>query len=139
MNAFEFRAKQDSRVKPQTEELAEKVIGAAIEVHRHLGPGLPEIAYRNALSHKLKLCDIAHEWEAPIIVHYKGVKVADGRLDLLVCKQLIIEIKVVESLSPVHRAQALSYLRASKLELALLINFNVPILKDGIKRVINTE
>jgi GxxExxY protein len=138
MSGFEFRARQSSQVSADVEELTEKVIGAAIEVHRHLGPGLPEVAYRNALSHELRLQQIPHVWEAPVPIMYKGVKVAEGRLDLLVCEELIVEIKVVESLSPVHRAQALSYLCATKLQLALLINFNVAILKDGIKRVINT-
>ena len=137
MDVFEFRSRQTSRVDHATESLAEKVIGAAITVHRHLGPGLPEAAYRNALLHELTLCNIPHEWEVPVPIHYKGKLVAQGRMDILVDKRLIVEIKVVEALAPVHRAQTLGYLRAGKLQLALLINFNVAILKDGIKRVIN--
>jgi GxxExxY protein len=138
MDVFELRAKQIVKVSQEVEELAVEVIGAAIEVHRRLGPGLPEVAYRNALSHELGLRGIPHACEVAAPIDYKGVKVAEGRVDLLVGQKLVVEIKVVEALGPVHRAQALSYLCAMKLELALLINFNVPILKDGIKRVINT-
>ncbi len=112
MDVFELRANQAVKVSEEVEELAVKVIGAAIEVHRHLGPGLPEIAYRNALSHELKLRNISPAWEVAVPIEYKGVTVAEGRLDLLVAQRLIVEIKVVEALGPVHRAQALSYLRA---------------------------
>ncbi len=139
MDVVEFRAKQTSNVSEEVEALAEKVIGAAIEVHRHLGPGLPEVAYRNALAHELTIQNIQHAWEVPVPIQYKGLQVALGRVDLLFCDRLIVEIKVVESLGPIHRAQAISYLKATKLQLALLINFNVPILKDGIKRVVNTQ
>jgi GxxExxY protein len=138
MNFYEFRARHDSRVEAEVEDLAEKVIGAAIEVHRELGPGLSELNYLKALCQELKLRQIPHRYEVPISLTYKGAPIGDGRIDLLVGEKLIIELKAVETLSPVHRAQALTYLRVTHLQLALVINFNVAILKDGIKRVINT-
>jgi GxxExxY protein len=104
-----------------------------------MGPGLPEIAYKKALSHELTLRGIAHEPEAPVPVHYKGVLVAKGKVDILVEGRLVLELKVVESLSEMHQAQALAYLHALDLQLALLINFNVLLLKDGIKRVVRTR
>jgi GxxExxY protein len=133
-----FRGKESSGLDDAIESLAEAVIGAAIEVHRHLRPGLPEVAYRNALCYELKLRKIEFECEVSLPVNYKGIQVAEGRLDLLVGRCLIVELKVVEALAPVHRAQTLSYLKATKLRLALLINFNAPVLKDAIKRIINT-
>jgi len=121
-----------------TEAFATAVIGAAIEVHRVLGPGLPEKVYREALSHELTLRGISHVCEFPVPVVYKGRPVGEGRIDVMVDGRLVIEIKVVESLAPVHKAQALSYLQALHLPLALLLNFNVHVMKDGIRRVINT-
>jgi GxxExxY protein len=139
MEFSNFRNRDSVRVDDRTEEIAEQVIGAAIEVHRHLGPGFPESVYRTALSHELELRGIPHVCEAIVPVRYKGKTVGEGRMDLLVAESLIIELKVVESLSPVHCAQAVAYLQATKLNLALLINFNVELLKDGLKRVINTR
>lgn len=139
MDVFEFRKRTESRVDDCTEDIAERVIGAAIEVHRYLGPGLPEISYRRALSLELNLRGIQHECEFPVPIYYKGTLVAESRMDMLVEKDLIVELKVVEVLNEVHRAQVLSYLRASKLQLALLLNFNVIVMRDGIKRVINTQ
>src|SRR5438552_18771222 len=138
MSFYDFRARSESRVDEQTEDLAERVIGAAIEVHRVIGPGLPESVYRNAMSHELTLRGIPHVCEAPLPILYKGKLVGEGRIDILVADRLIVGLKCVECLTPVHRAQAIAYLQAKKLKLALLINFNVAILKDGIKRVINT-
>lgn len=138
MDVFEFRSRADSGVDEATERLAEQVIGAAIEVHRHLGPGLPENCYRQALSHELELRGIRHRCEVPFPIIYKGKVVGEGRMDLLAEEVLILELKAVEALTKVHSAQALTYLRATNLKLALVINFNVLLLKDGIKRVINT-
>ena len=138
MSMHEFRGLAESRVDGETEKLAEIVIGAAIEVHREIGPGLPESLYRNALSHELTLRGISHVCEAPIPVFYKGKLVGEGRMDILVADCLIVELKCVEVLTQVHRAQVISYLQAKKLKLALLVNFNVAILRDRIKRVINT-
>jgi GxxExxY protein len=138
MDVFQFRARGESRVAPDIEDLAHQAIGAAIEVHRHLGPGLPECVYKRALSHELTLRGIPHICEQPVDIFYKGVPVGDGRIDILVDGRLVLELKSVEALAPAHREQALTYLAVTHLPLALLINFNVAILKDGVKRVINT-
>ena len=137
MNVFDFHQRHDVKADPETEGLGTLAIGAAIEVHRHLGPGLPEIAYRKALAHELTLRGVECACEFPVPIIYKGLPVGDGRVDILVARRLVIEIKVVEVLSTVHRAQTIAYLQALKLPLGLLINFNVAILKDGIKRVVN--
>ena len=137
MNFYEFRERQQSKVDSCTEDLAEAVIGAALEVHSELGP-LPELAYRKAFSYELMLRNIPHRCEADVPIFYKGQCVGEGRVDILVDERLVIELKVVEALTPVHRAQVISYLHALKLQLGLLINFNVVHLKDAIKRVINT-
>jgi GxxExxY protein len=138
MQGNEFRCRAGSGVDEETERLAELVIGAAIEVHRELGPGLPEISYCKAMSHELDLRGIPHECEAPLEISYKGKLVGQGRIDILVDRRLIVEIKAVESLNSTHRAQVITYLQVTKLKLGLLINFNVPVLKDGIRRVVNT-
>jgi GxxExxY protein len=138
INMFEFRERGASGVDEQTEDLAERAIGAMIEVHKHLGPGLPEVAYRRAVEHEFDLRRIPFQREVPITIEYKGQPVAESRIDLLVGGVLILELKVVEALNDVHRAQLLSYLRATKLQLGLLVNFNVTLLRDGIRRVINT-
>ena len=139
MDIFEFRGRAESRVDERTEELATRVIGAAIEVHRHLGPGLPEILYRKALSHELDLRKIRHQCEVPVPIMYKGIHVGDGRIDMLVEDVLICELKSVEHLTDLHRSQALTYLLLRKLQLALLLNFNVVTMKEGIRRVINAH
>ena len=137
MDVFEFRRRGDATVDEETERLATAVIGAAIEVHRELGPGMPETSYRLSMCHELDLRGIPHQYEAPLTIFYKGKLVGERRLDILVADRLILELKAVDALQPVHRAQLLSYLQMKKLKLGLLINFNVPILKDGIRRVIN--
>jgi GxxExxY protein len=139
MDVFDFHARNESRLEPELEDLAFAVIGAAIEVHRELGPGLSELHYRKALSHELSLRNIPHACEVPIAITYKGVDIGEGRLDIVVADRLILELKAVERLTEVHRSQAITYLCVTKNKLALLINFNVAILKDGIKRVINSN
>jgi GxxExxY protein len=139
MTFWQFREKDVRKVDDETERLATEVIGAAIEVHTILGPSLPEVAYRKALARELMLRGIACTCEHVVPIIYKGELVAEGRADILVCGRLVIELKVVEALNDVHRAQVLAYLAALKLELGLLINFNVSYLKDGIKRVIRTS
>jgi GxxExxY protein len=126
------------RVEPSLEvdELAHRVIGAAIEVHRALGPGYLESVYEEALIVELDIQTIPYERQVKIAVDYKDHKVGEGRLDLLVAKVLPVELKAVESLAPIHQAQLISYLKMTHLQLGLLINFNVPVLKLGIKRVI---
>lgn len=134
MRFDEFHARHGSRA--ENDELTERVIGAAIEVHRELGPGLTEVMYEEAIAHEFDLRGIAYQRQVPIDVHYKGKAVGQTRLDFLVERRLIVELKACDALNAVHRAQCICYLRATRLKLALLINFNVPVLKDGIKRVI---
>ena len=138
MDVFEFRERREIRGDEVTERLASQVIGAAIEVHRHLGPGLPEISYRRALSRELTLRGIEHECEYKVPIVYKGELVGEGRVDTFVGRRLVVETKVVEVLTAVHRAQTIAYLQALKLQLGLLLNFNVAVMRDGIKRVLNT-
>ena len=116
--------------------LSGSVIGAAIEVHRILGPGHLESIYEEALGVELRLREIPSERQVLVPVKYKGSDVGSRRLDLVVDDCLIVELKAVDALLPIHRAQLLSYLRASALRLGLLINFNCEVLKDGIRRVI---
>jgi GxxExxY protein len=118
-------------------ELTHSIIGAVMEVHRLLGPGLLESAYEECLCHELHLRGIPFERQKPIPIVYKGVKLESGyRLDLLVASQVIVELKAVEALCPLHKAIMLTYLRLSQHNLGLLINFNVIVLKDGIRRYI---
>jgi|SRR5579864_1126922 len=118
-------------------ELTRSIIGAAIEVHKLLGPGLLESAYEDCLCHELALRRIRFEKQKPIPLVYKGTKLECGfRLDLLVEGRVVVELKSVDGLGPIHEAIVLTYLRLSGHELGLLINFNVPVLKDGVRRFI---
>jgi GxxExxY protein len=118
-------------------ELTREIIGAAIEVHRELGPGKPEAAYERALAHELGLRALPHQVQKPVPVMYKGVKLECGyRLDLLVANTVVVEVKSVEVVNPVHRAQVLTYLRLGGWKLSLLLNFNVAVLKEGIDRLV---
>jgi GxxExxY protein len=117
------------------QQLTEAIIGAAMEVHRALGPGLLESAYEKCLCHELKLRGFAVGSEVELPVTYKGLTLNCGyRLDLVVEDSVIVELKAVEQTLPVHEAQLLTYLRLSGKRVGLLINFNVPVLKDGITR-----
>lgn len=118
------------------DDLANAVIGAAIEVHRVLGPGYLESIYEEALAVELALRGMPFERQKPINVEYKGHAVGEGRLDLLVNGKLIVELKAVDAFAPIHTAQILSYLKTMNLPLGLLINFNVILLKHGLKRVV---
>jgi len=118
------------------DDLAYQVIGAAIEVHRTLGPGFLESVYQAALSVEMDAMNIAYIPQAPISVIYKGTHVGESRLDYLVEDCPVVEIKAVEAFAPIHQAQVISYLRATHCSLGLLLNFNVPNMKFGIKRVI---
>ena len=138
MDFHEFRSRKDVRVAEEIERLAYDVIGAGIEVHRILGPGLPESHYRKALSHELTLRGIPHTCEEPFDVMYKGVCVGQGRMDIFVASCLILELKAADCLTDAHVSQSLTYLVSKELPLALLINFNVRFLRDGIRRVLNT-
>jgi GxxExxY protein len=122
-------------MKLELEELSSAVIGAAIEVHRELGPGLLESAYEECLCHELTLRKILFKRQVSQPVSYKGVQLDCGyRLDLLVADQLVLELKSVAAIEPIHEAQLLTYLRLSRCKVGLLINFNVPMLKQGIIR-----
>jgi GxxExxY protein len=116
-------------------ELTEAIIGAAIDVHRVLGPGLLESAYQMCLAREFEIRQIVFEKEKPQPVYYKGVELDCGyRLDFLVEGKVVVEVKAVETVHRVHEAQLLTYLRLSGFKVGLLINFNVPILKEGITR-----
>jgi len=132
---FGMRKEPDDEV----DRLAHGVIGAAIEVHRVLGPGYLESVYQEAMEVELGLRGIAFERQVVFAVDYKGTRVGEGRIDLLVEKRLVVELKTADALLSVHKAQALSYLRALDLSLALLINFKVAVLRDGIKRVVRSS
>ncbi|HKI34892.1 MAG TPA: GxxExxY protein [Gemmataceae bacterium] len=120
----------------EDERIAYEVIGAAIEVHRHLGPGFLEKIYERALVYELSLRGIHVEPQKDILVPYKDIQIPGQTLDILVCARVILELKAVSELAPIHQAQLLSYLKATGLRLGLLINFNVPVLKDGIKCIV---
>ncbi len=114
-----------------------KLIGLAIEVHRHLGPGLLESAYEDCLAYEMKQNGMTFRRQVPLPVIYKGIKLDCAyRLDFVVDGYLILEIKSVERLLPIHEAQLLTYLKISGLRLGLLLNFNVPLLRDGIRRMV---
>ena len=125
----------ETRRKLLQEELTEQVIGAAIEVHRGLGPGLLESAYQECLCHELHLRNIRFARQVPVPVNYKGIRLDCGyRLDLLLADCLILELKCVEELLPIHSAQLLTYLKLAGNRVGLILNFQVPGLKDGVVR-----
>ena len=122
----------------QIDELSYKVIGCAMEVHKTLGPGLFENIYEQALVHELTLNGIPVKTQAEIEINYKGTNLGNGlRLDVLVDNTLIVELKSVEELKPLHHKQLLTYLRLTDKRVGILINFNTENLKDGIKRIVN--
>lgn len=119
-------------------ELSERIIGCALKVHRSLGPGLLESAYEECLYYEMSKDDLFVEKQKPLPLVYEEVKLECGyRVDLLVAGKVIVEVKSVEAINDVHLAQVLTYLRLSGCKLGLLINFNVTLLKTGIKRVVN--
>jgi GxxExxY protein len=124
--------------KAKANELSKLVIGAAIEVHRTLGPGLLESAYEKCLCRELTIRGIPFQRQAPLPLVYKGLEIdCTYRLDIFVGERVVLELKSVEKLDPIHEAQLLTYLRLSHLWLGVLMNFNVPVLKDGIRRLVN--
>ena len=115
--------------------LTKEIIGSAIEVHRHLGPGLFESAYQQCLARELQLKDIPYRYEWPFPLDYKGLRMKCGyRVDLLVADAVVVETKSIEAIAPVHEAQLLTYMRLGGWKVGLLINFNVLVLKNGIRR-----
>ena len=118
-------------------ELTEAIIGAAIEVHRTVGPGLLEKTYDECLCRELSIRGIPFQRQVDLPLEYKGAKLDCGyRLDILVAGSVVVEVKAVEAVLPVHKAQVLTYLRHGGYKVGLLLNFNVPVLKDGITRVV---
>ena len=131
--------RRDAKDAKETEkdDLSFNIIGAAIEVHRVLGPGLLESAYEESLCRELALRNIPFERQVPLPVEYKGVQLDCGyRLDVVVDCAVVVELKTVESLLPIHEAQLLTYLKLLRLKVGLLLNFNVALMKEGIKRLV---
>jgi GxxExxY protein len=119
------------------DELSNRVIGCALEVHRTLGPGLLESTYEQCLAHELSLAGISFKLQCPLPVKYKAIKLDCGyRIDLLVNDELIVELKSVDQIMGIHQAQLLTYMKLFGAKVGLLINFNVEILKTGIKRFV---
>ena len=129
-------AEAQRKTMKELNQITEKIIGCAIEVHKHLGPGLLESIYEKALCHELDDNKVIYERQIIIPVIYKGFNLGDYRLDLLVEKEIIVELKAIDKIHPVYEAQVLSYLKLTDKKLGLLINFNTPTLKSGIKRII---
>lgn len=130
------RAKRYYEPGDELDQLANRVIGAAIEVHRQLGPGFTEAIYEEALCVEFELRGIPFIRQAPVSVSFKHHTVGEGRVDLLVADKLVVELKTVEKLAAIHTAQVLSYLKTINSRLGLLINFNSLLLRDGVKRVV---
>jgi GxxExxY protein len=119
-------------------KLSSKIIGAAIEVHKAVGPGLLESAYETCLCHELNLQGVSFERQRPLPIEYKGERLDCGyRLDIVVENRIILELKSCEEIEPIHRAQLLTYLKLAGLSLGLLSNFNVTVMRDGIVRIVN--
>jgi GxxExxY protein len=120
------------------DQISRRIIGAAIDVHRHLGPELLESAYQTCLAFELSQRGLRFEQQKSLPVHYKEVKLDCGyRMDFVVENEIVVEIKAVETLLPIHEAQLLSYLRLAHKKVGLLLNFHVPVLKSGLKRIVN--
>ncbi len=124
-------------IPPDVEQASHEIIGAAIEVHRLLGPGLLESLYHTALAHELSLRNITFRQEVPVTISYKDIEIEGQRLDLWVDPGVVVELKAVDRILPIHEAQLLSYLKTTGCRLGLLINFKVKLLEDGIKRMAN--
>ena len=119
-------------------ELSSRIIGAAIEVHKALGPGLLESAYENCICHELSIGGLSLERQKPLAVRYKGINLDCGyRLDVVVEDAIILELKSCEKIEPIHRAQLLTYLKLSGFKLGLLLNFNVTLMREGIVRIVH--
>lgn len=130
---------QYREIDPVTNRLSKQVIGAAIEVHRNLGPGLLESAYETCLAYELRKSGIHVERQKALPIVYKEIKLDHGyRIDLLIENRLVVELKAVDWVTEIHKAQVLSYLKFSNCQLGLLLNFNVTLLKHGIHRIIDT-
>ncbi len=126
------------RVPNEVELLAKVAVDSAFAIHKELGPGLLESAYEACLSHELRLRGVNHQLQLPVPLDYKGIRIEVGyRADVVVEERLLLELKAVDQLLPVHTAQVITYLRLKKFPLGLLINFNEVLIKHGIHRVLN--
>lgn len=126
-----------TRLDATTSPLTDKVIGLAIEVHKVLGPGLLESAYQECLCHELSVNGLAYERQVPLPINYKDVRLDCGyRVDIIVERTLLLELKAIETLLPVHKAQLLTYMRLAGIKVGFLMNFNVPVLKNGLVRMV---
>jgi GxxExxY protein len=124
------------RIPPQLDEVSNRITGAAIEVHKLLGPGLLAAVYEKALLHELKLRGLSARQQAPVRVKYKDIEIDGQRIDLLVEPGIVVELKTVERLLPIHEAQLLSYLKSTGLRVGLLVNFHHEVLSKGIRRLV---
>jgi GxxExxY protein len=120
-------------------QLTESVIGAAIEVHRQLGPGFHESTYHRAMEIELEIRGVPFVSESPVELGYIGRSIGEGRVDLLVGGSIVVELNTVERIAPIHHAQVISYLKATRHTVGLLINFNIELLRDGVKRIVLSE
>lgn len=135
---FEIPDWKRVQVPSDVERLAALVVDSAFAVHKELGPGLLENAYEACLSHELRLRGIKHQLQLPVPLNYKGIRVEIAyRADVIVEEKLLVELKAVDELVPVHTAQVITYLRLKKFPLGLLINFNEVLIKNGIHRILN--
>ena len=137
MNTIEERLRTSTSASLHS-ELSREIIGAAIAVHREIGPGKLESVYERAMAVELRARRVSFRTQVAIPMLYRGESVGEFLADLIVDGKILVELKAVDYLLPVHRAQVLSYLRATGIELGLLINFNVAVLKDGVRRLIQT-
>src|ERR1035441_5893678 len=130
---------ETAEIRPVVENvLTDQIIGCAIEVHRHLGPGLLEAVYEECLCYELSQAGLKFQRQVHLPITYKGVKFESAyKMDLVVEDAIVVEIKAIEEMLPVHSAQLLTYLKSANKRVGLLINFNVPILKSGLKRIVN--
>ncbi|HSY19396.1 MAG TPA: GxxExxY protein [Candidatus Acidoferrales bacterium] len=127
-------------ISPEVERLATLAVDSAFAVHTELGPGLLESAYQACFAHELGLRGVAYQKELPIPLNYKGVRIEVGfRADIIIEQKLLIELKAVEQLQPIHKAQVITYLKLTHLSLWILINFNETLIKHGIQRVLNID
>jgi GxxExxY protein len=134
---FRFSGGAVGLIEHPTNPISEKVIGAAIEVHRHLGPGLLESSYQACVCRELELREIRYRNQVVLPLEYKGIQIAKGYvIDLLIEDSLVVEIKSVDKLLPIHSAQLMTYMRLQKVSSGLLMNFNVEALPRGIKRIL---
>lgn len=135
-----INSREGAKTRRDVEEVSAVVVDAALQLHRDLGPGLLESVYEAVLAKMLEEEGLPVERQKPVPIHYRGIEISEGfRLDLLVDNQLIVELKSVEKIHPVHPKQLLTYLRLMDLPLGLLINFGAPLLKEGLKRIVNNH